>query len=43
MAGVTWRDRVSCLEVAWMCGVRDFGYCAEGEDAGVVWACDEER
>ena len=44
MAGVTWMDRASNLEVAGKCGVREsVGCCAEGEEAGKVWACGEER
>ena len=27
MAGVTWRDRVSCLQVVGRCGVRELGVC----------------
>ena len=34
MAGVTWRDRVSSLEVAGRCGVRVFGAVLRGRRLG---------
>ena len=34
MAGVTWRDCVSSLEVAVRCGVREFGAVLRGNRLG---------